>query len=480
MTQPGSGADGHREVDGPDDRVPTGDRLSGVRRASRTSRPSGAFGRSRGRPEDPPRGSGRRQHASRAAPGHRSQAGGESAGSVRHSKRREASSWPWLSPLLTPARPAPGVYISAGDQLLAPGGSRWVGLARVLVWLAPWLLLAGAVSLEATVPARYSGLLAIFVAAPLIAAPFYRMRYVMIVNAIALIGVAARNAERMSVGSSNAITQISTSFAVALLTVLINRVVHRGYTLLGSAREIAFAAQRAVLPEPAERIAGLEVAAHYEAAQAGAFIGGDLYAVQDTRWGVRVLVGDVRGKGMSAVAAVAVLIGAFREAAEQTSSLETVAQRLDRALAREAAMRRGEEAFEEFATAVFAEIPHDDGTIRIVNRGHPWPLIAYADGALQEVATEEGSLPLGMSELGVWPPQSQTLAFPQGAILLMFTDGVTEARDAQGVFFDPVASLSGRVFDAPGRLLSVVVEEVHRHTAGAGEDDLALLAVRRP
>ncbi|WP_212913059.1 PP2C family protein-serine/threonine phosphatase [Streptomyces sp. TS71-3] len=384
-----------------------------------------------------------------------------------------------MSHLVGPARPGSRVYISAGDQQLAAAGGRWIGLTRLLVRLAPWVLLAGGLFFDATLPVRYSAV-PIFVAAPLIAAPFYQMRFVLIVNAIAVIGVLVRNIERMSIDAPSGITQLSTCVVVTLLAVVINRVVRRGETLLVSAREIASAAQRAVLPEPAERIAGLEVAARYEAAQAGASIGGDFYAVQDTPRGVRVLVGDVRGKGMGAVSAVAVLIGAFREAAEQETSLEAVAQRLDRALAREAAMRRGDEAFEEFATAVFAEIPHGGGAVRIVNRGHPWPLILYADGALLEVATDEGSLPLGMSELGAWPPQPQNLTFPRGATLLMFTDGVTEARDAQGVFFDPTASLSGQIVGAPGRLLNVVVDEVRRHTAGAGEDDLALLAVRRP
>ena len=117
-----------------------------------------------------------------------------------------------------------------------------------------------------------------------------------------------------------------------------------------------------MLPDARRRgSAGCDVAARYEAAQADAFIGGDLYAVQDTPHGVRLVVGDVRGKGMGAVEAVAVVIGAFREAAEQEATLEAVAQRLERALAREGTRRDGLDAFEGFTTAVLAEIPRGDG-----------------------------------------------------------------------------------------------------------------------
>jgi serine phosphatase RsbU (regulator of sigma subunit) len=266
---------------------------------------------------------------------------------------------------------------------------------------------------------------------------------------------------------------------VGVLAVVINRIVTRGDVLLTSARQIATAAQRAVLPEPVERRAGLDVAAHYEAATEGAFIGGDLYAVQDTPHGVRLIVGDVRGKGMDAVAAVAVLLGVFREVAEQEASLEAVARRLDHAMSRETARRRPLDD-EEFATAVVGEIPHGHDVIRLVNRGHPWPLMLYGGGHLEEVPVVAGALPLGMSELGSWPDRAQEIPFPYGATLLLYTDGLTEARDVHGVFYDPVTELQGRVFREPEVLLTALMDDVRRHTGGGATDDLALLAVRRP
>lgn len=378
------------------------------------------------------------------------------------------------------AGPGPGPGLVEESAWLVPsGGGRRYRSARFLVRLAPWLLLASGAIFDALLPVRYSAV-PMFAAAPLIAAAFYRLRAVILFDVAALTGIAVRNYQRGSLSNEMALSQIGTGIVVAVIAVVINRVVRRGNVLLASAREIAEAAQRAVLPEPPARIAGLDVAVRYEAAQAGAFIGGDFYAAQDTPHGVRFVVGDVRGKGMGAVAAVGVVIGAFREAAEQESSLEAVAQRLDHALSREASLRDRPEDTEEFATAVFAEVPHGHGTVRIVNRGHPTPLLLYPDGRLHEARGPEYALPLGMSDLGAWPDRAQELAFPTGTTLLLFTDGLTEARNAAGVFFDPVTQLRGRTFDGPRALLAALTHDVRLHTGNGGTDDLALLAVRPP
>ncbi|MFS4095585.1 PP2C family protein-serine/threonine phosphatase, partial [Streptomyces sp. AF1A] len=318
-----------------------------------------------------------------------------------------------------------------------------------------------------------------FTAAALIAAPLSSLRTTVVTGLAALAAISAVHVEARVDASVATVTDLVTVATVALPAVAINRVVRRGDRRLASAREIAEAAQRAVLPEPAARIAGLEIAARYEAARKDAFIGGDLYAVQDSPHGVRLVVGDVRGKGMGAVAVVAVVIGAFREAAEQEPTLEAVAQRLERALAREGARRDGIDAFEGFTTAVLAELPHDDGVVRIVNRGHPPPLLLHAGGGLRTLAAPEAAPPLGMGDLGRWPDRALEAELPHGATLLLYTDGLSEARDARGRFYDPERRLAGRTFAGPGALLGRLAEEVRRHSGGGMTDDMALLAVRR-
>ncbi|MFF3325999.1 PP2C family protein-serine/threonine phosphatase [Streptomyces sp. NPDC002889] len=351
--------------------------------------------------------------------------------------------------------------------------------AQRIVRALPALMIVGGVVFDLLTPPRFTAV-PMFAAAPLLAAPLFTWYATLLTGIAAIMGVTGLHFYNQSIGEITSYTEVSTVVTVSGLALLINRVVRRSGERLASARVIAETAQRAVLPPPSDRIDGLRVAARYEAAQADAAIGGDLFAVQETPHGVRLIVGDVRGKGMGAVAAVAILIGAFREAAEQERSLEGVAQRLDRALAREAA--RGEEldAMEGFTTAVLGEIGRDGDVVLLVNRGHPDPLLLHADGELESLVPSAASLPLGMGELDRWPDRAEEYPLPAGATLLLYTDGLSEARDADGVFYDPGARLRGRQFSGPEELLDTLVEDVRRHTGGGTNDDMALLAVGRP
>ncbi|MFD8737950.1 PP2C family protein-serine/threonine phosphatase [Streptomyces sp. NPDC059618] len=366
--------------------------------------------------------------------------------------------------------PPPG---PAGDR------PRRLGPARTLVRALPVLLVAAGIVYDCLTPAAFTAA-PFFTAAPLVAAPFYSLLGTVLAGALAVGAVLAVHFVLGIVLHADAVTEVVTVTTAAVLAVLVNVVVRRGDERLASVREIAEYAQRAVLPEPEARIAGLEVAARYEAAQEDAFIGGDLYAVQDSPYGVRVVVGDVRGKGMTAVAAVATVVGAFREAAEQEATLQGVAGRLERALTRAGTRHDDAEAAEEFTTAVLAEIPHGAGVVRVVNRGHPPPLLLCPDGTVAVLSAGTFALPLGMSELGdPYAPVVQE-PFPRGATLLLHTDGLSEARDPRGRFFDPEAWSAGRDFPCPDALLTALSEAVRRHTGGALTDDMALLAVRRP
>lgn len=356
---------------------------------------------------------------------------------------------------------------------------RRLSSVRALLRVLPALLIVGGILYDVGTPGDFTAV-PFFTAAPLVAAPLYSLAGTVVTGVLSLVAAYAVHA-RLGLGpDADTVTEVVTVATVTVLAAVLNRVVGRGSERLASAREIAEAAQRAVLPEPMERIGGFRIAARYEAAQADAFIGGDLYAVQDSPHGIRLVVGDVRGKGIGAVAAVAVVIGAFREAAEQEITLEAVAERLERALARESARRDGLETLEGFATAVLAEIPHGDGVVRLLNRGHPPPLLIGADGAVRALPAREAALPLGMGDLGAWPGRAQQAAYPGGSTLLLYTDGLSEARDAEGRFYDLEERLAGRAFADPAALLAALADDVRRHTKGGATDDMALLAVRHP
>ncbi|MFI6730110.1 MULTISPECIES: PP2C family protein-serine/threonine phosphatase [Streptomyces] len=343
--------------------------------------------------------------------------------------------------------------------------------------MLPALMILGGLVFDLLTPPIFTAI-PLFVAAPLIAAPFFSLSSTICIGIASMVAVTVLRLSGNSLPLVVPLIELLTLATVSALAVVINTVVRRGNEQLASARVIAETAMRAVLPKPSDRIGGLHVAARYEAAQADEFVGGDLFAVADTPQGVRLVVGDVRGKGLDAVESVAVAIGAFREAAEQERSLEGVAQRLERALAREGA-RGGLDAVEGFITAVLAEIPSGVSRVRIVNRGHPEPILLHPDGAVEVLGPTVPALPLGM-DLGVWPDRADEWDLPAGTTLLLYTDGLSEARNADGVFYDPAARLRGRIFPGPEELLSALTDDVRLHTGGETTDDMALLAVVRP
>ncbi|MFD7789056.1 PP2C family protein-serine/threonine phosphatase [Streptomyces nojiriensis] len=358
-------------------------------------------------------------------------------------------------------------------------GGSGSGVTRRVVRVLPGVLIALGMVFDVLTPPSFTGS-PFFTAAPLIAAPLFTLWATALTGGLAVCAVFVLHILNGSSWKVEALTELVTVLTVAGLALLINGMVRRSGERLASARGIAEAAQRAVLPKPAERIGGLHVSAWYEAAQADAFIGGDLYAVQETPYGVRLAVGDVRGKGLGAVEAVAVVLGAFREAADTEPTLEALAQRLERALAREGTRRDSLDAVEGFTTCVLGEIPPGVGVLRLLNRGHPEPLLLHGNGELAVLAPAEPALPLGMGELGGWPDLVQEWAFPAGTTLLLYTDGLTEARDGAGDFYDPADRLRGRIFPGPQALLSALSSDVRRHTGGGATDDMALLAVGRP
>ncbi|MBI0300100.1 serine/threonine-protein phosphatase [Streptomyces sp. PRKS01-29] len=405
------------------------------------------------------------------------------------------TAWPRLSRLLARRRPTrlrslidTGAAAAAAAAAAASAGPT-AGSApaeesgkeppgrRMARWV-PAALVLGGIAFDLASPPGYTAS-PFFAAAPLVAAALLPLRQTVVMAVFAVLATCLLAELHGVRDPTQAATEIITVATVTVLAVVINRVVRRSYHRLASARGVAAAAQRAVLPAPPARLAGLEIAARYVPAERYAAIGGDLYAVQDTPHGVRLTVGDVRGKGLQAVEVVAILLGCFREAAEQETTLAALVGRLERALQREGARRADLEVVEGFTTALVAEIPRGESTLRLINRGHPAPLLLEENGAVRALEPEAAALPVGMGELAGWPDRVTELPFAEGETLLLFTDGVTEARDRHGEFYDPEERLRGRRFSGPRELLDALVADVERHTGGGTLDDMALLAVRR-
>ena len=242
---------------------------------------------------------------------------------------------------------------------------------------------------------------------------------------------------------------------------------------------VAETAQRAVLKPLPSQLGPVELGVIYLAAAADAKVGGDLYDVTTTEHGIRLVMGDVRGKGLGAVEVAADVLGMYREVAHDVHTLGELARRLDAGLSR----RWGEH--EEFVTALFVEIDPEIGRLSLFNCGHPPPILLSAD-AVTVLEVPAPAPPLGLLTLGDSSGAARTLAFKPHDQLLLYTDGVTEARDRRRSFYPlderlHVLQAKAKTADGGGLdLLEAVRDDLLRHSGAPLEDDAALLLVRAP
>ncbi|MGI5271882.1 PP2C family protein-serine/threonine phosphatase [Nonomuraea sp. CA-218870] len=263
---------------------------------------------------------------------------------------------------------------------------------------------------------------------------------------------------------------LATVAGVTAASMIVSRLRLRRERELADVRLVAEAAQRVLLRPVPRRTADLRIALSYTSAAAEAQIGGDLYEVVTTPHGVRLLIGDVQGKGLTAVETAAWVLGAFREAAYDMSELNEVGERLEASLGRHL-------SGETFVTAILAQVHEDE--ISLLNFGHPAPLLIRADGKLFPVEPPEESLPLGLAALAEGRPKPHRVAFGEGDQILLFTDGVIEARDPGGAFY-PLADRTDLLrADDPQEALDALRADLIEHVGGPLPDDAAMLLLRR-
>ena len=255
---------------------------------------------------------------------------------------------------------------------------------------------------------------------------------------------------------------VAIATAVATATAAVRR---RRTRRLHRIESVADVVQQTLLRPLPAKVNDVAIAAHYASATRGAQVGGDIYDVQATPYGLRLFLGDVRGKGLAALYLANAALGAFREWSHEASTLTELAARLDRSVARSAEP-------EEFVTAVVVEVA--DNSVQIVNCGHVAPLLV-SDGEVHAVEPVVASLPLGLGASG----HQQAVTFTAGDRLLLFTDGVSEAR-RRGRFFDVAKELQAACHD---RDASETVRRLHhrlvKFTRRRLDDDLAIVLIER-
>jgi serine phosphatase RsbU (regulator of sigma subunit) len=237
---------------------------------------------------------------------------------------------------------------------------------------------------------------------------------------------------------------------------------------------VARTLQAGLLPDRLSDIPGLEVAVRYHSIADGGTVGGDFYDcfdIRPDRW--LVLVGDVAGKGTAAAVLTGLARHTLRAIALRDERPEDVLRFLNEAL-----RRQSSEA--AFCTVGCVRLDPAEGggfSACLASGGHPFPLLVRAGGRAEDVIVR-GTL-LGVEAEPVLEQVQLDLAV--GDTLVLYTDGVVDARDPTGDRFGE-ERLRAAIDAAAGGTAEAVAEAVDQTVAAfevdVSRDDRAILALR--
>ncbi|WP_018788612.1 PP2C family protein-serine/threonine phosphatase [Micromonospora sp. CNB394] len=349
------------------------------------------------------------------------------------------------------------------DRSGESGHRPWLGLPAALAFIGVVLL----VDVAAAAHAVLIGFLAL---APLLAAAVDTPRRTAVASTAATVAAVLAGLPSQTLGSLDHVLRVAVVIAVSVTALYVARARTLREERIRRMSEIVRVTQKAILREVPPRIGDVALEARYVSAQRGAGVGGDLYEVVPGPDRLRVIIGDVCGKGLPAVQLASAVIGAFRQSAIVRDRLEEIAADLDALVAREPRPAYGV----TFVTAVLLEVRGPD--LWVTSCGHPMPLRHRPGHPPVLLGEKEPDRPLGLGGRRT-PPAHHTWA--TGDRLLLYTDGLIEARDDAGRFF-PLRMLD-RPLSAPllPKALDAVRRAMRAHADGEPRDDLALLLMER-
>jgi serine phosphatase RsbU (regulator of sigma subunit)/PAS domain-containing protein len=240
--------------------------------------------------------------------------------------------------------------------------------------------------------------------------------------------------------------------------------------LVSVLRDAVTSLQAAVLPASFPTVPGLDAAALYRSASEVAQVGGDFYDLFALDGGrVAAVIGDVCGKGVAAA----------RHTVRLRYELRTLLEE-DRPPGRVLAAfnRRAQEEFvaDEYATLLLLVLDPATGAVRWASAGHPPPMVT---GASPRTLAFAGSLPVGLFPDATY--QTARFTLPPGRCVVLYTDGVVEARnpDRQELGAEGLEAAVPAVAASAAAVAEVVLKQVLSHTGGRLDDDAAVLVLRR-
>ena len=235
------------------------------------------------------------------------------------------------------------------------------------------------------------------------------------------------------------------------------------------ARELhdALLIERALLPATLPSTACVDIVGAWQPAQG---FGGDCYdAVTFAPDRVGLTIADVAGKGLPAALIMSSLQAAFRAFAVESGAPAAICASVNRLLCAQMIAGR-------FATCCYLRLDTSRGTLAYTNAGHNAPLLVHRGGAVERLET--GGLVMGVFPDAEYREGSASVA--SGDRLVLYTDGITEARDDAGEEYGAArleaAVLGSRALDAAA-IHAAVMSEVTAFAVNGFDDDATLLVV---
>ena len=359
-----------------------------------------------------------------------------------------------------------------------PAPAKAPTIAFILTWTVTFTAIVLGIGVAVGTDNRVVGLLAFL---PAITAGVATVRQTVFVSAWCLGAVTASVAYYPDPHRPNNVLLVVLTAIFGLAAVYIcHRRISRD-AAMARLRFTATAMQREILPPLPQHTAEVEVSGVYEPVDEDKLVGGDVYDVVASPYGTRILIGDVQGQGLPAIGAAFSIIGAFREAAYREPEITDVVEALESALVRHNAYAVQAGRSERFATALVLHIgPVGQPKALAVNCGHLPPILLGRRGGPVPIELASIGLPLGLGDLLATPREANAFELLPGECLLLYTDGLSEARSRQGEFYPPERALWAARGVPLDRVAEALRKDAREFSRGRQQDDIAILTVHRP
>ncbi len=381
--------------------------------------------------------------------------------------------------------PPPGTWAQVGEQIHYPEGHFCQQAMACLDTIAINDLDSGyypAPSAESMAAAHQAGLTSV------VAAPLYARGQLLGVMSLALSRLTERDERHYDTPDRDLIGAIASRVAIAIDNAM----------LFETERQTALAFQKSLLPQAIPELDGLEVACRYVPAKPletqgqgiQTQVGGDWYDIIPLAAGrVGIVIGDVEGRGARAAAIMGQLRAALRAFAQDEKSPADIMRKLDdwcRSLA--PAGENGAQSAGDPPTCSCIYMIYDAWSreLTFANAGHDAPLLV-SGGYVQQLEFAYKGVLLGVRGKGIrgLPTyKEETIEMPPGAILVFYTDGLTDRRtraDGSGHYSETEATEmlrhAVRAAAASGDADTVATAAEYA-VPGDIDDDMAILVVK--